>query len=134
MIRFLNIFIILCFILLVGCKKETISCKEITIENRWNKRNDGIASLTIFDEKELKFICEHLNGLVPKDNVLALYNYGYLEIYLDGKIGPINMIFTVENDVLFRFGIGKFASDKELTTRIMKLMKINSKIWETVDR
>jgi len=123
-------FIIMAFIFCNSCSTIRDECKVIEIYNRWDKENGGIKYLKISDRKHVDYICNHLNSMVEKENVMVNYNYGYLEISINGNPQYVDMTFTVNHGILYRIGTGSFAEDSELSAYIMKSMNIKSDIWQ----
>lgn len=123
------IYISLIPLLLISCKNKLLECKEvdIQIENRWSEFNGGIRNLKIKDKNDLLFICKRINQFFEGEWVRVKYNHGYLTMFINGK--KVDMIFTVKNGVVYSVGIGKYVYDEELTSRIMKLMKISNWCW-----
>lgn len=100
---------------------------DIEIENRWSEFNGGIRNLKIKDKNDRLFICKRINQFSDGEKVRVSYNHGYLTIFVNGK--KVDMIFTVKNGVVYSVGIGKYVYDEELTSHIMKLMKISNRCW-----
>ena len=123
-------FIIMTLIFCNSCITIRNECRVIEIYNRWAKENGGIKYLKVSDQKRVDYICSHINSMVKKENVMANYHYGYLEMSIDGNPQYIDMIFTVDHGILYSIGTGSFAEDYELSAYIMKLMNIKSDIWQ----
>ena len=122
---FALLFISLCF----GCNERKADCRNafIEIENRWNNENGGLANLEINNEKDRLFICQWINSFSNGAHIMVSNNCGYLTIFFNNE--KMDMIFTVDNGVVFNSGIGKYVYDEELTQRIMSLMKISKPCW-----
>lgn len=123
------IVVLFLLILFLGCKRTPIECKtaNVQIENSWYGENGGDDYLDIKDKKDISFICSRINNFPEGKDVIISYNHGYLTIFLDNH--KTDMIFTVNNGVVYRVGLGKYVYDEALTKRIMKLMKITSRCW-----
>lgn len=123
------IYIFLIPLLLINCKDKPIECKgvDIQIENRWSEFNGGIRNLKIKDKNDLLFICKRINQFPDGEKVRIADSYGDIDIYINNR--KIQAIFTYKNGVVYRVGIGKYVYDEELTSRIMKLMKISNRCW-----
>lgn len=114
---------------ITACKNTSVECKnaQIEIENRWYSENGGIDYLEIKDKKDIAFICSRIKSFPEGKEVRISYNHGYLTIFLNNK--KTDVIFTVNNGVVYRVGTGKYVYDEALTKRIMKMMKITKRCW-----
>lgn len=127
--KIINIFFLFCFFFFIACKKTPIDCSQsnITIANRWYTYNGGADFLKIKNQEDIVFICNRIDSFSEGEDVRVNYNYGYLSISLNGQ--KIDVIFTVNNGVVYEMGKGKYVYDELLTNKIMKLMKINNRCW-----
>lgn len=125
-------FLILMF-LFIGCKNVPQECANATIriENRWHEENRGINNFDVKIKQDITFICSRINHFPEGKDIRISYNYGYLTIFLNER--KIDMIFTVENGVVYRVGIGKYVYDEDLTMRILKIMKISDSCWRMIE-